>query len=68
MQERELTFSPGKKSLTTVKHLKNTHNIKFKTTWKKSLVEEWNLGLFSAGSKENFQLTIQIQLLMLKLA
>ena len=66
MQEREVTFSPGKKSLTTVKHLKNTHNIK--TTWKKSLVEEWNLGLFSAGSKENFQLTIQIQLLMLKLA
>ena len=66
MQEREVTFSPGKKSLTTVKHLRNTHNIK--TTWKKSLVEEWNLGLFSAGSKENFQLTIQIQLLMLKLA
>ena len=25
MQEREVTFSPGKKSLTTVKHLKNTY-------------------------------------------
>ena len=32
----------------------------------KSLVEERNLGLFSAGSKKNFQLSVQIQLLMLK--
>ena len=49
MQEREVTFSPGKKSLTTVKHLKNTYNIK--TTWKKLWWKNRILGSFQQDRK-----------------